>query len=142
MSTNIDLFNQYTAKIFAMLYEPFPVTLWIRDGFISGRVVRPGVFDESVTDEQVEIAGYTLKWLIEAGYITCSRFDANSAHDATLSAKGLELMKLVPSSLEKKKSVGDSLLTIVKDGSSDGGKKLISKALTDFFPIICQTMMS
>lgn len=142
MSTNIELFNQYTAKIFTELYESFPVPMWLVDVRLSGGkfIENERGFEEP--DFETKIAGSTILWLVEAGFINASETDARSAYNATLSAKGLELMKLVPSSIDSKMSVGDNLLKILKEGSVDAAKVLISKALTDFFPIIYQTMSS
>lgn len=132
MSTpsNIDLFNEYTGRTFAHLYEHFPIEKSIPIRLIVGSDV---LHEETANGamkptKECEIAFGTVKWLHETGYITATPHPYESFSNAVLTAKGLELLKLTPDAL--KSSIGDRLIDACKKGASESLVKLSSTALT------------
>ncbi len=71
--TNIELFDEYTARVLAMLYENFPVRIGLDATKISGVKGFDDVgapLDESGNPSiAFEICYATIEWLIDAGYI-------------------------------------------------------------------------
>ncbi|WP_421902209.1 hypothetical protein [Maridesulfovibrio sp.] len=132
MSTNIDLFNQYTAEIFAELYEYFPVPRTMIGSRIAG-FTNEDCNDSGVFPDEAYVASATLEWLWQAGYVSASGYSRYMLHSAVLSPKGLELMKLMPSSLESETSVGDKLLALSKSGAGEASKALVRVAMTELF---------
>lgn len=130
MPSNIEQFDEYAARIFALLYEAFPVPRDIDALELSGR---PDVDENGMPQEEAEIAISTLHWLREAGYVWYENETGYGALNVVLSAKGLELLKVVPASLEGKTSIGERLRTVATAGSAEVGKKLIAIALTEGF---------
>lgn len=144
MSTpsNIDLFNEYTGRTFAHLYEHFPIEKSIPIKLI---VDSDELYEELAngavkTTKECEIAFFTVKWLHEAGYITATPHPYESFSDAVLTAKGLELLKLTPDAL--KSSLGDRLMDACKKGASESLVSLSSTALTSGLGIAFHTAMT
>lgn len=76
----------------------------------------------------LEFHYYAVEWLVESGYISATphRFDGFS--DAVLTAKGLEVLKLRPSSLNS--SFGDELMQASKSGTREVIKDVTSSLLS------------
>lgn len=117
---NIEKFNIITAQIFAILYREFPVPHFIpitdfgTDG--TEQYLGPGI----PKNKEVEFLFAVFSWLGNAGYITFSQFDHHyGAKEVVLTAKGLETLKAIPSSLSDDKTAGELVLDAVKSGASD-----------------------
>lgn len=135
-------FNEITGKTLAFLYENFPLekTILVKNLIDDASIdvtLENGV---TVPSKECEIAFATIKWLIEAGYISAKGHPYASFSDAVLTAKGLELLKLMPDSLTE--SFGDTLLAASKGAVTEGTKDVIgqvtSKALTAGLSILWQ----
>ncbi len=115
--SNIDLFDDYVAKIFSKLYENFPKPIYLSP-------------DELTEKEEDRVfCRCTLEWLEEAGYIWCpTKIDMGV--DAVLSSKGLEALKAIPESLEGKHSIGEGLVNSVKEGAKETAKILVKEGLS------------
>ncbi|MBF4249148.1 hypothetical protein EA004_29955, partial [Vibrio anguillarum] len=81
----------------------------------------------------------TALWLIDSGFLYGKIenevgvfYTSKKCIEITLSPKGLELLKLVPSSLEVSQNLGDKLVDTINQGAKDAGSKLVSEALTKF----------
>ncbi len=130
-STNIDLFNEYVAAIFFRLYKQFPVPCGISSRKITGNLDDT---HDNISPETT-ICIETVRWLKNAGYIWYGKERTFGAYDAVLSQKGLELLKVVPESLQEDVSVGDKLLDVMASGSKNAAIDLIRLALTQGYKL-------
>lgn len=88
-----------------------------------------GRWHETLSEEDIDLYIDTIKWLIDTGYILGH---INHVHDTklTLSHKGLELLKSVPSSVDSSQTLGEQLQGAIKSGAKDYAASLVSKALS------------
>ncbi|CDY77959.1 hypothetical protein BGLT_06765 [Caballeronia glathei] len=139
MPSNIEKFDNLTARVFASLYEAFPVE----------KSLQPADFDigaEAAFNDadainapllkDVEFFASTVRWLASAGYLEF-RTESNlgTFYDATLTSKGLEVLKAVPDSLKdssgrSEKTLGEYLTDSVKAGAVEAMRKGASYALS------------
>jgi len=130
MCANIELFDEYTGKILAELYQNFPMPIHLDNREVSGHrdINEYGeVLDETgEASKNADIALYTVEWLIEAGYVHSKHGRTSQYTFATcvLSAKGLKVLKATPDSIKQKKYLGDMLVTAVKKGTADSVKEI------------------
>lgn len=129
MCTNIELFDEYTGKMLAELYQRFPVPVQLNVRKVSGhnKIDEYGqVLNESGDpSKEADIALATLEWLIESGYIKTRDVRDNYGFGrCVLTAKGLQVLKDSPDSLKEKKYLGDMLITAVKSGTTDSVKEI------------------
>ncbi len=131
---NIKKFDRIVASILADLYQKFPVhthvSIYELFDCTPGRLDH-GIWIESeeLSKEDQEFYYYTVKWLIDTGYVIGTIKHYNSS-DITLSLKGLELLKSVPSSVDGAESIGEQLVGALKAGAKDSAANLVSKALS------------
>nr|VFK67713.1 MAG: hypothetical protein BECKUNK1418G_GA0071005_11596 [Candidatus Kentron sp. UNK]VFK73045.1 MAG: hypothetical protein BECKUNK1418H_GA0071006_11596 [Candidatus Kentron sp. UNK] len=59
----------------------------------------------------------TIEWLRDAGYIDCGKKCLFGYQDCVLTARGLEMLKSVPESVQTKKPIGDRLVALLKEKS-------------------------
>lgn len=139
MSTpiNIKKFNEITGIVLASLYESFPV----RKTFTVERLFPETIldpFDEPSINHDAIFVTETVSWLIEHGYISANIQYGCSFSDAVLTAKGLELLKLTPNSLES--SFGEQLLEATKSGVKDTIVNISSSVLTSGAALLYKTL--
>ncbi|MUL11830.1 hypothetical protein GNP59_18415 [Aliivibrio fischeri] len=135
MEDNIKKFDRLVALILADLYQKFPVCTHVSiyelfdctPGYMNHKRGQ-WIESEDLTTEDQEFYYYTVKWLIDTGYVIGTIKNFNNSH-ITLSLKGLELLKSVPSSVDDAESIGEQLIGAVKAGAKDSAANLISKAL-------------
>ncbi len=122
---NIDYFNEYTAKIFAKLYQEFPRRCSIEISKITGK--------DNRNKKETELCTDTLYWLREHGYIIYDDKDKILDGDivsCVLSDKGLAVLNQVPESLNAEQSYGDKLIDAVQNGALDSIKSTVSSLLS------------
>lgn len=132
MPNNIECFDLLTGRIFAALYDEFPLPHQLTNDeftyFLLGK--DPDYPIEPMFDSQraaLEFFTATTQWLISAGYISCQvRFSEGPR--AVLTAKGLEALKSVPSSLSGE-TLGTQLVEAAKAGTVDQLKALAGDAI-------------
>ncbi|MFK4136329.1 hypothetical protein ACI2KR_29220 [Pseudomonas luteola] len=114
-SDNIEKFNEITSKVFALLYSTFPMPQNLYPSSIgitetpalehdgeSGTLGGIGWLKEREPSDEEKCFGHTIAWLVKAGYVTAERrIDISSHEDVVLTIKGLEVLKAVPSVLDK-----------------------------------------
>ncbi|VVP05437.1 hypothetical protein PS903_03001 [Pseudomonas fluorescens] len=128
--SNIEKFDDITAKVFAELYLSFPVpkTLMAED-FVESAMV----FDErhgmEIPTDDAEFFIATAEWLMQAGYLTCKPYPYLRVDNAVLTAKGLEILKAIPDSVNSKSTIGEELATTAKEGGKEFARGLVSEAL-------------
>ncbi|MEC5386730.1 hypothetical protein VVD49_13430 [Uliginosibacterium sp. H3] len=130
MQSNIDQFDDVTAKTFAYLYESFPVPAFLlveRFGVMIDVEAYP--LGDSVKEADFWVACWD--WLIAAGYMYAGdRIRPVGFSDVVLTAKGLEVLKAVPSSLSNGQTVGDQIVAGLKSGALDAVKDGVKLALS------------
>ncbi|EHU4917414.1 hypothetical protein KY888_004560 [Vibrio vulnificus] len=134
MEDNIKKFDRLVALILADLYQNFPVrthvSIYELFDCTPGRLERGRwIESEELSKENQEFYYYTVKWLIDTGYVIGTIKHYNESN-ITLSLKGLELLKSVPSSVDDTESLGEQLVGALKIGAKDSAASLVSKALS------------
>lgn len=129
MCTNIELFDEYTGRMLAELYQSFPMPVQLDIRKVSGHINIDEfgmVLDEhGDPSKEADIALATLEWLIESGYLKTRDARSNYGYGrCVLTAKGLEILKASPESLKEKKYLGDMLVTAVTSGTTDAIKEM------------------
>jgi hypothetical protein len=133
--TNIELFNGITGKTFAILYGNFPVETEINPSVFLKDFIDPNDFDGAWN--LPEFAEATLEWLNKAGYIWLIEPKAiGDNYTATLSPKGLEVLKHIPESLESKTSIGEKIIEKSKGKINDVLNQLVSIAISEGVKLI------
>lgn len=134
MSSNIEKFDRLAGKIFADLYESFPIPLaMFPTDYIS--VVLEGAIYESAEDsgpDAVDAFGFfvaTYEWLEKAGFIDVQTRMLDGTIEAVLTNKALEALKVLPESLSSKDSLGDRLARATRDGVTDQVRSLTGQVL-------------
>lgn len=138
MSTpNIERFNEYTARIFAALYEAFP-----EEKAISAPAMLGIDMDEYPHPidwpRELQIFDATLRWLEKAEYIWC-KGGIQLGTIAVLSPKGLEALRATPTSLERGEPIGEALAAAIRSGSIEAAKGLVTRALTHVYGLVHQS---
>jgi len=128
--SNIEKFDEITGKIFAELYQSFPLPKMLMAGAMVENAMQ---YDErygtEVPTEDAEFFIATADWLMQAGYLTCKPYPYLRVDDAILTAKGLEVLKAIPKSIASTTSIGEQLATTAKEGGKEVARGLVSEAL-------------
>lgn len=127
--SNIELFDEYAAKIFAVVYETFPEKTPVDCLRISESM---DVDEYGRASREANICRATLEWLCESGYLRCGE-ESGYFRMATLTPKGLECLKVVPSSLDGNTPIGERLVGMLKNGSKQSAVALVRTLLTEGF---------
>ena len=127
---NIELFNGITGKVFAELYQSFPVEAEINlTGYLEDFIA---VDDYEGAWEFPEMTKATIKWLDKAGYIwLTSPQSYGGSYKATLTPKGLEILKQTPNSIEPTSSIGEKIVEFSKNKFSDGMNEIVKTAISE-----------
>lgn len=139
--SNIERFDEITGKIFAHLYQHFPVPTHLEPE-IAGVTMQKRVSDpvteegyggvQDLTEierETVDFFVHSAKWLAKAGYIDILISSSTGFIDVTLTAKGLEVLKATPKSLENSETLGQQLIAATKGGFADQIRDLTTSVL-------------
>jgi hypothetical protein len=129
--SNIEKFDDITGKIFAELYQSFPLPqALMAEDFVENvmRIDEQHGAEIPTIDAEFFIA--TAEWLMHAGYITCKPHPYTYVSNAVLTAKGLEVLKAIPESVTSKLSIGEQLAVSAKEGGKEVGRGLVSEAFS------------
>lgn len=129
---NINKFNEITGRIFSALYDSFPQPLQINFEDYLTPLTSPNNPVDEVADNffGCQFVSDSATWIKEAGYITSVSSDRFSFYGTVLTAKGLECLKKVPTSLDSQPSFGKQLGDAVKGGSVDALRTITSSVIT------------
>ena len=134
MTRNIELFDEYAARILSRLYERFPVKCGLDAREITGHTDADDfgaiVAPDGRASKEAEIAYATIEWLAETGYLRAD--DAHPPYgyrSCVLSARGLELLKATPQSVRVTETLGEKLIRLVAEGSMDAAKQAVRTAI-------------
>ncbi len=127
--SNIDRFDEIAGRIFADLYNAFPIPCPLNlAAFLDGvDVLDPSGFTGSELTQDAEFVKSTIEWLIAAEFLTANNFHGTYFGEAILTAKGLECLKLMPESLSA--PAGSELSKAVKLGSKETVKMITNHVL-------------
>lgn len=135
--TNIQLFDEACARIFAKLYEAFPVPITFdqRDVGFYGR-------SDSSRDADLrrKVLHETLVFLKEEGFITFGFDPAGTSKvvDARLTSKGLTKLQRIPDGI---KEGSKSLIEQLRDAFSSTGDKASAAALSEAVKRLVQLIL-
>ena len=132
---NIDLFETYTAAIFARLYEAFPLPCALDAQQISDC---PGIDEFGAMQKPAEICRATMGWLADSGYIRAAGATQYAMTGAVLTAKGLEALKATPEALSGKTPVGERIAQLVATGSMDLAREAARVAISSAVKLFLQ----
>ncbi|AMR77288.1 hypothetical protein [Cupriavidus nantongensis] len=133
---NIEKFDEIAGKIFAALYESFPVARkldakeFVEGGFDAAYFVqeRTGLH---LRTKEGDFFESTIVWLTAAGYIQgVSKEREPRPHDIILTPKGLEVLKAVPGSLTNSPTLGERMLGATKAGGKEVMRAAVKEALS------------
>lgn len=150
---NIKSFNEIVACVFNDLYASFPRRISLfppkylgveldkgklcdDDGYYTAKKIGEDE-DVKVGWEELRFVEHSILWLIETGYVSVKdQLKHYYFTEAVLTAKGLELLKLVPSSVDGDKSVGEKIKDAIGGGMKDVASSVVSAALTQGFSLL------
>lgn len=130
---NIELFDQYAAKTFALLYNNFPLPRNISIGEIDSEAV---VDEYTGATPAAVLVQATMRWLKTSGYITYTREQVVVFFDCCLTLKGFEVLKTIPESLSTEKNLGEELMESCKTGAMETAKDMVKIVFTKGFQYI------
>ncbi|RRV28600.1 hypothetical protein EGJ23_04255 [Pseudomonas sp. o96-267] len=130
-ASNIELFDVLTGRILAKLYQHFPVDVpleaWDYRDLFSGPPMEDGWLD---ADDSAFFQS-TVLWLGSAGYLEHGSATNNGdVYGCVLTAKGLEVLKALPASLQAGPTLGDQLVDASKGGAKEVLRGVASEALS------------
>ncbi|ERJ25864.1 hypothetical protein [Campylobacter concisus] len=120
---NIELFDYYAGIIFSELIDEFPLPKDIK----AADIVKNDIHIDEV-NKHVAIVYYTCLWLKENGFVNLDNSFSSQkmVSNVTLTAKGLEILKQTPQSIDGK-SLGDNLKAAVQTGKDEFIKQAVNK---------------
>lgn len=122
---NIDIFNEFVAKIFNKLYDEFPIGVDIEVCNFINKEINP--FSLEVPKE-CKILENTFYFLKDEGFITYKEGNNHYFLDVRLTSKGLALLKRTPKSIGK-----NSFIDTIKHWLKEGNMELVRKSIDLFF---------
>lgn len=130
-ASNIERFDVLTGRVLAELYQHFPVDLdleaWSYRDLFTGAPMEDGW----LAKEDGVFFQSTVLWLGSAGYIEHgSAANNGDVYRCVLTAKGLEVLKAFPASLQAGPTLGDKLVDASKGGTKEVLRGVASEALS------------
>ncbi|MDK6227526.1 hypothetical protein [Klebsiella variicola] len=122
MSKNLELFNQQTAEIFAVLWENFPVSQFITYEKFSA-ALPDDYFDQLNSPEMKSLRELrsvvegTFTFLGENGYIQYETDHQTYFMNVRLTEKALTVLNKNLDALVSNETMGDKIISAVKDGT-------------------------
>ncbi|EOA0394717.1 hypothetical protein ACHGL5_000081 [Shigella flexneri] len=122
MSKNLELFNQQTAEIFAVLWDNFPVPQVIT--YKKFNAALPDDYFDQLNSPEMKalnqlrsVVDGTFTFLSENGYILYGTDHQTGFHDVRLTEKALAVLNKKPEALDGNETMGDKIISAVKDGT-------------------------
>lgn len=110
--TNMQLFDEITARVFAKLYEAFPLAISIDCMTLMGI---SQIDDYGRVTREADLCIHALRWLGDEGYLKADGFGQCHASGVVLTAKGLAALKSSPESLEYKQTLGERMVSAINN---------------------------
>ncbi len=122
MSKNLELFNQQTAEIFAVLWDNFPVQQVIT--YEKFNAALPDDYFDQLNSPEMKtlrelrsVVEGTFTFLSENGYIQYETDHQTYFRDVRLTEKALAVLNKKPEVLGGTETMGDKIISAVKDGT-------------------------
>ena len=131
---NIDLFNEYAARILAQLYEIFPSKQTLDARTISGHtdVNRFGIIcaPDGSESKEARLAYDTIEWLVHNGYVRAdSLLDGRLAYGCRLTEQGRKVLRAVPEKVQNTETRGRKLVRLIKESSIEAAISCVKEIL-------------
>lgn len=122
MSKNLDLFNQQTAEIFAVLWENFPVSQQISYSKFKAALpdeyfYQPNSPEMKAIDDLRGVVEGTFTFLGENGYIQYKTDNQMYFYEVRLTEKALTVLSKKLEALGGNETMGDKIICALKDGT-------------------------
>ncbi|ELY6275311.1 hypothetical protein P2G74_10050 [Cronobacter muytjensii] len=135
MSKNLDLFNQQTAEIFAVLWENFPVPQIIKYEKFNAALPDDYFYqlnspEMKSLDQLRSVVEGTFTFLGENGYIHYKTDNQTYFGDVRLTEKALMVLNKKPEALGSNQTIGDKIISAVKDGTPSVIASAVTNVLT------------
>ncbi|NBB09552.1 hypothetical protein [Pseudomonas sp. SLFW] len=128
--SNIERFDNLASRLFAELYESFPMGKDIDTAnYLDPATQWSERYQQEVLIDDGEFFLATVLWLQRAGYLSVDKYHHSRVSDVVLTAKGLEVLRAVPGSLQGDASIGEQLADAAKSGGKEAMRGLLSEAL-------------
>jgi hypothetical protein len=108
--TNMQLFDEITARVFAQLYGAFPLAVSVDCMTLMGA---SQIDDYGNVTREANLCIHSLRWLHNEGYVKVVTFGQCHASGVVLTAKGLAALKSSPESLEYKQTLGERIVSAI-----------------------------
>lgn len=139
MSRNIEEFNKGVVHILAELYENFPNRVQLNTNdfpkveYSDEDLITNGKVDRYL--DLCEIYRNTAYFLLDEGYISGQKPEGYTyINECTLTSKGLAVLQKVPETLkERKSSIGDFFVEVVKDSFKNATRDAVKYAVQAVF---------
>lgn len=138
--SNPELGDLYTAKIFAILYESWPVKQGLTAAVVTGiEYDTDNLFEADAPRQPREwdVCNGLFNWLKEEGYIRTDGFQGNAwtLGRTELSQKAIEALKKMPDPInpDKGRSMGDAIVAAVKHGGEQAVNQVIKLSMTALY---------
>ncbi|EHX2159137.1 hypothetical protein [Escherichia coli] len=122
MSKNLELFNKQTAEIFAVLWDNFPVPQVIT--YEKFNAALPDDYFDQLNSPEMKalrelrsVVEGTFTFLNENGYIQYETDHQTYFRDVRLTEKALAVLNKKPKALSGNETMGDKIISAVKDGT-------------------------
>lgn len=133
---NMEIFNIAVAEVFGQCFANFP--MGINFDCVEIAIQISMLLSESeiharsdIVEREANIVYATIKWLEEAGYIWINSRDlSHSFYGVILAPKGLEVLNVVPDSLNKSVNAGNVLSRGIKEVGMKTAKDLTTTLLS------------
>ena len=122
--SNVELFHQYTAKIFDLLYDEFPVAKDLDVCKLVKKEIDPF---ELELPKECEIMEHTIYFLKQEGYLWYEKGDINGFYKVRLTSKALAILQKKPKALKA------NLIETIKHWLKLGNDELVKKSVELIF---------
>ena len=138
--SNPELGELYTAKIFAILYESWPVKKGLDAALVTGMEYDTDNLNELNAPRQPrewDVCSGLFSWLEREEYIITDGFRGNvwTLGRTELTQKAIEALKKIPDPLnpDKTRSMGDAIVDAVKHGGEQAVNQVIKLSMTGLY---------
>ncbi|HEQ0036017.1 TPA: hypothetical protein VDW68_005844, partial [Pseudomonas aeruginosa] len=131
-ASNIERFDEITGLVLGKLYENFPVPIYllVKNFVDDGYKMNEALGVETITKDG-EFLLASISWLASSGYLLYEeRIHHQGFRGAVLTAKGLEVLKAMPASLQVGPSLGEKLVVASKGGTKEVLRGVVSEVLS------------
>lgn len=127
VSDNIELFDDFAARILARLYEHFPQPTGLIFTMFGCEDAEPEL--SGALPYEADVCVETMYRLMDFGFIAGNR-EQFGVSQAVLTLKGLEILNAVPSAIAEEGRLGDRLSHAVNQGAEETYRSVIRTVMT------------